>query len=65
MDDGALIAAALLRRDPDLDSYRLAARVGLASIQIEAIAGIVERFDLETVARGQGGLTVVELEPRR
>jgi len=64
MDEGALLAAAKLRREPDLDRFNLAGQVGLATIQIEAIAMISERFDLKTVAGGSNGLTVVELESR-
>ncbi len=64
VDEGALSAAARLRRAPDLDRFHLARRVGLASIQVEAIAQIIERFDLDTVAQGGYGLTVVELEER-
>lgn len=64
VDEGALLAAAKLRREPDLDRFDLAGQVGLATIQVEAIAMISERFDLNTVAGGSNGLTVVELEAR-
>ncbi len=73
LDEPARKAFAAFRANPSLDplareptgaGFELVP-VELAPLQTWALKRIGERFDLRTVARGEYGLTVVELVPRR
>lgn len=64
MDDKALAAAYRFQQDPGLDPYLVANEVGLVTIQTQAIAWILDKYDLKPIAKGADGLVVVELVAR-
>ncbi len=65
VDEGALAAFDRLRLHPDDIPGAFETEDGLTPIQLEALSLLARKFDLKTVARGEGGLAVVELVPRR
>lgn len=64
VDENAIVAFEEIRRDPAVDDGAFLADRNITVIQAFALRLIGERFDLDVIARGSDGLSVVELVPR-
>lgn len=64
LDPSAIESAERLRSDPGTDREALTAATTIQAIQLRALSEIDRRFKFKVLARGAGGLVIVELVPR-